>query len=443
MSARKYLGRKPLLLSYQQRMLKAISEHKYSIFMYARQTGKSFAVALWAVLRALEKSNHLVAIISPTERQSKELMEKVKRHVEFLKVVGAEYGEKFFEDAKISVLEVKFPNGSRIVGLPANPDGVRGLTGDIVLEEAAFFQDGFKVYQAIFPSITRSKDYKLVVISTPKGKLNLFYHLWTSAENNDLWYREKLTIYDAVAEGLNVDVEVLRKGIPSDEMWRSEYLCEFVDEAEAFIPYELIQFCEAEDVREKDIRKLQGEIFIGVDIGRRHDYTAIAIVEKLGDVLYLRNMEILKQVPFAEQFAILRHLAGYARKMAIDETGIGMQLAEELTRLYGELKIIPVYFTAKAKEEMATRLKTKFQDKLIRIYPDPDLREDLHSVRKIVTDAGNIKLESVSDDGHADRFWALALAVHASAGEERKIFVPPCFVSPRREGLTYGLNQLV
>lgn len=443
MSVKRYLEHKPLLLPYQQRMLKAISEHKYSIFMYARQTGKSFAVALWAVFRALEKTNHLIAIISPTERQSKELMEKVKRHIEFLKVVGAEYGEKFFEDAKIFVLEVKFPNGSRIVGLPANPDGVRGLTGDVVLEEAAFFQDGFKVYQAIFPSITRSKDYKLVVISTPKGKLNLFYHLWTSAENNDLWYREKLTIYDAVAEGLDVDVEVLRKGIPSEEMWRSEYLCEFVDEAEAFIPYELIQFCEAEDVREKDIRKLQGEIFIGVDIGRRHDYTAIAIVEKLGDVLYLRNMEILKQVPFSEQFAILRHLAGYARRMAIDETGIGMQLAEELTRLYGELKIIPVYFTAKAKEEMATRLKTKFQDKLIRIYPDPDLREDLHSVRKIVSETGHIRLESVSDDGHADRFWALALAVHASAGEERKIFVPPCFVSPRREGLTYGLNQLV
>jgi len=441
MSKKRSLAHSPLLLPYQQRMLKAIEAHKYSIFMYARQTGKSFAIALFAVMRALDRQNHLVAIISPTERQSKELMEKVKRHIEFFRIVGAEYGEGFFEDTKVSILEVRLPNGSRIIGLPANPEGVRGLTADVILEEAAFFKDGFKVYQAIFPSITRG-DYKLIVISTPNGKSDLFYHLWTYSEGKDLWYREKLTIFDAQKEGLDIDITALRDGVPSEEVWRAEYLCEFIDETGTFIPYELIQSCE-EDCKEQDIRRLQGDIYIGIDIGRRHDYTVSAIVERLGSVLYLRNLDILKNVTFSEQFEIIRSLAGYARRIAIDETGIGMQIAEELSKLYGELKVTRVYFTAKTKEELATRLKTKFQDKLIRIYPDPDLREDIHAVQKVVTDAGNIRLDSNATDGHSDRFWALALAVHASVGEERKIFVPPCFVSPRREGVTYGLNQLV
>jgi phage FluMu gp28-like protein len=125
-----------LLLPYQRHALQKMLEKKYSILMWSRQTGKSFVVSLFAVLRAIERKNHLVAIISPTERQSKELMEKVKRHVEFLKQVGKLTGDvEFFEDAQANVLEVKFPNRSRIIGLPANPDGVRGLTGDVILEE--------------------------------------------------------------------------------------------------------------------------------------------------------------------------------------------------------------------------------------------------------------------------------------------------------------------
>jgi len=442
MSKKRSSAHSPLLLPYQQRMLRAIENHKYSIFMYARQTGKSFAVALFAVMRALDRQNHLVAIISPTERQSKELMEKVKRHIEFFRIVGAEYGEGFFEDTKVSILEVRLPNGSRIIGLPANPEGVRGLTGDVILEEAAFFKDGFKVYQAIFPSITRNKDFKLIVISTPNGKSDLFYHLWTYSEAKDLWYREKLTIFDAQKEGLDIDITALRNGVPSEEVWRAEYLCEFIDEAGAFIPYELIQSCE-EDCKEQDIRRLQGDIYIGIDIGRRHDYTVIAIVERLGSVLYLRNLDILKEVPFSDQFEIIRALAGYARRIAIDETGLGMQIAEELSKLYGELKVTRVYFSAKTKEELATRLKTKFQDKLIRIYPDPDLREDIHAVQKVVTEAGNIRLDSNATDGHSDRFWALALAVHASIEGERKVYIPPYFATSRRAEIRHGLAQMV
>ena len=87
-----------LLLPYQRHALQKMLEKKYSILMWSRQTGKSFVVSLFAVLRAIERKNHLVAIISPTERQSKELMEKVKRHVEFLKQLGKLTGDVEFFD---------------------------------------------------------------------------------------------------------------------------------------------------------------------------------------------------------------------------------------------------------------------------------------------------------------------------------------------------------
>jgi phage FluMu gp28-like protein len=59
-----------------------------------------------------------------------------------------------------------------------------------------------------------------------------------------------------------------------------------------------------------------------------------------------------------------------------------------------------------------------FQDRLVRVPADPDVREDLHKVRKVVTASNHVRLEADRDDktGHADRFWALALACHAAEG---------------------------
>ncbi|KAA0257226.1 hypothetical protein FHQ18_11720 [Deferribacter autotrophicus] len=416
-----------ILLPYQKYAFEKLNAHKYSVLLWSRQTGKSFLISLWAVLRALELKNHTILIISPTERQSKNLIDKVKTHVQAFKIAGAQVNEKMFDDLKINQLEVVLPNGSRIIGLPANPDGVRGFSGDVILEEAAFFKDGRAVLQAIFPTITRKKEYKLIAISTPRGKNDIFYHLWNIAGEDPFYFRMKLTIFDAACQGLDVDIEALRRGCPDEDTWKTEYLCEFADENETLLSYELIQSCES-DCKISDVRELKGDIFLGIDVGRRKDLTVISIVEMLGEILYLRHLEILKKVPFEEQFNIIDHYAHYARRLAIDETGIGMMLAEQLQKRWGEMKVLPVYFTQRTKEELASRLKSVFEDRKIRIFPERDLREDLHSIKKEITPSGNIKLSADSTDlGHADRFWALALAVKASGVDDNSVYVTPVF----------------
>ncbi|WP_051178804.1 terminase large subunit domain-containing protein [Thermodesulfovibrio thiophilus] len=430
-----------LLLPYQAEALKEIESHKFSCLMWARQTGKSFLIALFAVLRAVENSNHLVAVISPTERQSKEFMEKVKRHVEFLKIVGAQFGEEFFKEASINVLEVRFPNGSRIMGLPANPDGVRGLTGDVVLEEAAFFRDGYRVYQAIFPSITRSRDYKLIAISTPRTKNDVFAHIWQMSDGNQLWYRQKLTIFDAVSRGLDVDVESIKKAIPSEDIWMQEYLCEFMDENYILLPYEVIHACVLDGVLVGNLAEVQGDIYVGVDIARRGNLTIIAVLEKAGSILYLRKLEIMKNIPFREQFEAIDYYTAFARRVAVDETGIGMQIAEELQRKWGEIKVQRVYFTAKAKEELASRMQAYFQDRRIFIPQNRDLIEDLHSVERTITQSGNIRIEGSSEDSHADRFWAVALAL--SVVESKSSYHGPYIFSGINWESRYGVMAMV
>ena len=74
-----------------------------------------------------------------------------------------------------------------------------------------------------------------------------------------------------------------------------------------------------------------------------------------------------------------------------------------------------IMFTNKSKEEMDYNLRTNFEDKSVFIPNDHDIREDLHSIRRVATKAGNIRFDADSAEvnGHADRFWALALALIA------------------------------
>ena len=70
---------------------------------------------------------------------------------------------------------------------------------------------------------------------------------------------------------------------------------------------------------------------------------------------------------------------------------------------------------AATKSELAMPLLRLFQDKLVRVPAEADVREDLHAVRKVVTAANNVRSDVDRDErGHVDRLWALALAHHAA-----------------------------
>jgi len=94
-----------------------------------------------------------------------------------------------------------------------------------------------------------------------------------------------------------------------------------------------------------------------------------------------------------------------------------MQLAERAKERFGS-KVEPVTFNAAIKEEMAFALRTAFEDRTLRIDPDPKLRSDLRGIKKLVTSAGNIRFLGESGDSHCDRFWAKALRHHAATQKE-------------------------
>lgn len=406
-----------LLYPYQQRWLN--DDSRFKVAMFARQTGKTFTTTLEIVLDCIDHEARgertRWVILSRGERQAKEAInEGVKVHLKALGVVAQVLEVPF--NATTNALEVTFKGGSKITALPANPDTARGFSANVFLDEFAFHKDSREIWKALFPVI--SAGWRLRVVSTPNGKGNKFYELMTD-KNNTQWSRHSTDIYQAVADGLPRDIKQLKEGLNDIDAWQQEFELKWIDEAHAWLSYDLID--SVEHVQAGKPENYTGNpCFVGVDIGIRNDLFVIWVLESVGDVLWTREIIALKKASFAEQEQRLDQVFKNYNvvRCCIDQTGLGEKPVEDAQRKHGTLRVTGVIFNTASKLMLATEGKEVFEDKRIRIpQGDNDLREDLHKLQKTTSATGAPRFIAESDSkGHADRTWACFLAVHGSCG---------------------------
>ena len=401
--------------SYQQAWLDDAS--RFKIGMFARQTGKSFTACAELVRDCLaaERAGKAVrwVVLSRGERQAAEAMETaIKPMLRAVELIASD-SMVGFGAVQYRALEVKLPSGSRITALPANPDTARGFSANVFLDEFAFHERSREIWAALFPVISRGR-LKLRIMSTPNGKGNKFHELMTAEDS--VWSRHVCAIHEAVRQGLPRNIEELRAGMSDAELWAQEFALEWRDEAHAWLPYELITPCEHKNAGRPEFSG-EGSFYLGVDIAARRDLYVLWALEKQGDALWAREIIAKRGIPFAEQAEILADAITRYRpvRVAMDQTGMGEMPVETAQRRHGSV-VEGVLFTASRKLELASRLKESFEDRRLRIPAgDPALRADLHAVRRVIGPTGNARLVVDGEtDGHADRFWALALAVSAS-----------------------------
>lgn len=416
-----------LLYPYQQQWLS--NESRFKVGMFSRQTGKTFTTTLEIVLDALEAEANggrtRWVILSRGERQAREAMEEgIKLHLNALKVAFESYESDYFEGVQTKSLEVALPGGSRITALPANPDTARGFSANVFLDEFAFHQDSKKIWKALFPVI--SNGWKLRVVSTPNGKGNKFYELMTGAD--DQWYRQTVDIYQAVADGLPRDIEELKEALNDEDAWAQEFELKWLDEASAWLSYELINGAEDDQAGDPE-RYERNPVFVGVDIAARNDLFVIWVLEKIGDVLWTREIIERKRISFAEQDDLLAGVFNRYRvlRCCIDQTGMGEKPVEDAKRNHGSIRVEGVLFTNANKQLLATVGKEAFEDRKIRIpQGQKNLRADLHSLQKTATATGAVRFDADrTDNGHADRAWACFLALYGAANPAAPIEYTP------------------
>lgn len=394
-----------ILLPYQKSFFK--NKKKRKIFLASRQIGKSFVAATILVFKALSKKYGTSLCVSVNQNSASEIIKKCIQVAEAVKLLT---GGKITYSASFD--KIVFSNGSRVISLSSNPQSLRGYTATcVVVDEAAFVEHLDQIMQAISPTLTRDKQAELILLTTPAGKNGYFYQLYERAMNAPgTWYVQTTTIYDAINDGLNVDIEALKSLCPDPAIFAQEYLCQFANSNISLIDTDLIKTF--------DTLPNMNDYFIGVDFGRVNDYTSISVVGRdRENKLYLIDLTTIKNTEFSKQLDVIKaKFTQYQPKLLFgDSGGLGLPLCEELSKFNSRCK--PFFFTAKSKPEAFSYFKKVINANELFIKKEflSDIATDVQNVTQIISDDGRVSyIARHSKDGHSDRLSSLLLALMAN-----------------------------
>ncbi len=432
---------KAMLLPSQARWVKDNSRLKLA--EKSRQIGWTWSSAYRLVsVKSLVSARLDAWISSRDDIQARLFLEDCKGFAALLDKGARDLGEQVIDDKGHSAYVLAFANGLRAHSMSSNPDAQAGKRGDRVLDEFALHPDPRKLYSIAYPGITWGGS--LEIFSTHRGSANFFNQLVLEARhkgNPKHFSLHRVTLQDALDEGFLYKLQTklphdderigmdegeyfdfIRAGCADEESFQQEYMCVPSDDASAFLSYELIDGCkyrpgEKWELTIAELAACQDELFLGGDIGRVKDLTVFWIVRRVADFRPTVHRVALQNTPFDEQERRLYELLALPnlRRACIDNTGIGRQLVERAAKRFGTYKVEPVTFTAAVKEELAYPLRAGFEDKTVRIPDDPKIIASHRAIRKETTAAGNPRFVAESTAaGHADDFWAHALALHAA-----------------------------
>ena len=424
------------LLPYQARWV--ADKAGLKVIEKSRRIGLSWAEAYDAVLHAGEGKGN-VYYQSYNKDMTRGFIDDCAEWAETLDAGAAAVGETLIRDGArdVQAFRLELASGKEVLAMTSAPRAFRskGRPGDVaVIDEAAFVDDLEEVLKAALAF--RQWGGRVHVLSTHNGEASPFASLVRDIrERVRPGSLHTITLKQAIAEGLYTRIcQVTGQAwsAQAEAAWearlRAEYGIHAAEEldcvpsagAGAWLAWELIRVAE-DDEAGNPADYAGGPVHIGIDIARRRDLWVAAVIETVGDVLWLRELVVRHNITFAEQAAIVADLDARYRplRIAVDQTGMGEAVVERWQDAHGRLRVEGVLMTGPRKLDVATALRESLEDRRLRIPPNDDLRRDLHSVRAESGPTGAPRLiaERGTTDGHADRFWALALACAAAADD--------------------------
>jgi hypothetical protein len=435
------------------------TDSKRCIVNCTRQWGKSTVTAVKAVHRAFFYPDSLILAISPSARQSAEFLRKSAR---FIRKLGIRVKGDGDNDISISLA-----NGSRIVGLPNTEDRIRGFSAVslLVIDEASRVSD--KIYHAVRPMVAVGRSGRggdLWLMSTPNGKRGFFWDVWS--KGGPEWTR--ITVPATECPRISKDFLAEEQRSNADRFFRQEYMCEFLDTDDGAFSEDWIEAAISGDVptlQEKDqdgpleIIEQSRQFFVGLDLGQRQDYTAIAVVERLElakpgtdpgtrakRMVTKYRVRQLERLPLGIGYTDVvekvrslmqnKLLAGRS-SLVVDSSGVGVPVVEMLRKCMG-CNIEPVTITAGNRSktdqwgwkmprvELMSHLAIMLEQKEVavsqRVNAVMELRDELRNMRVRYGEGGRQKFEADSDAVHDDLVVAIALACWKAKKSSKSIW---------------------
>jgi phage FluMu gp28-like protein len=403
-------------LPYQVKLLEDTA--KRIVVIWPRQSGKTTTLSVRMIWYAATHPRTTSLIVAPGLRQSMIVMDRIHSH---LMTMDRKLRRKII--AKTQRTNIWLRDGSQIVALPNSPNLLRGYTAaNVLTDEAAFFREDELVFHSVLFPMLQTTQGTLIASSTPWGKDSVFYKFTQDPTFHPQWIK----IDDVVKAGLTTQafVDEMQQRTPIDR-FRREYLAEFVEDELAYFPQKLITECidsnltPITDDWTKTVRAPQGRYFIGIDLGKKVDYSAIAITrwttkEKTAELVGLVRFPL--ETPYASVIGYAKVICDKLQrveKVLVDQTGVGEYIVEEMKNTHISSRIEGVMLTVPSKQEILGYMKHLMQTDTLSLYYDPDLIAEINVERFELTKTGQIQF-SHPEGSHDDTLWALALAVYTT-----------------------------
>ncbi|MEN0021424.1 MAG: hypothetical protein AAF747_11150, partial [Planctomycetota bacterium] len=452
----------PLFLPYQIRWIE--DDSRIAIMEKSRRVGADFCEAFRVVRERMNGSRNLdYWYTSADEDAALEFMRYVQLFA--LELYGAALeivdGHEAFGKEDIRVMRLTFPEVDgrrpRVTAMSSNPKGFRSKGGDIGISEFAHHDHADELWKAASPA--RLWGGRIRILSTHNGESSKFNQLieqarrhtdpdtYGDARPSDIEASlHRVDIHDAVADGLarrifNVTgreylgdesdrqfIDECRRDCADELVWAEEFEAKPNAEAGSYFPYELPRPCVSATCPRptSDLDRFIADIiehakndpvFLGGDVGRINDRFVLYATagrktrSTVGILVYHR-----------QDFQAMEHALNRVmtlpsprvRRLSLDATGIGMQLAERITRRF-RTRAEAVMFTAAVKADLVTTCRRDVEEQTVLLPDDPKVLAELNSFRKVTTSAGNVRFDAErSRDGHADIATGLMLSLHAA-----------------------------
>lgn len=449
------------------------NRNRYISLLKSRQTGFSFVVAIKGLVKALDpaRTQYTKQFVSYNEEDAKE---KIRYARQFYDSIPNRYKKKLVHQTAtmLEFEDVGSKTTSRLISLPCRPP--RGKNGDVCLDEFAIYLPRLskEIYTAAsFCTLRRGC---IEVGSTPLGTIGKFYEICTNREsypNFDRyfipWWYAKVMCKDVrgavqFAKDMETGERVERFGTgrlislfqnSTLEDFQQECECVFIDSSASYISLELI-YANTPGRREEDIpaniekdedyfaakrdveihcfkdadelilnyspEKYGSPLFMGLDIGRIIDATVFYIIGVINGKKRSVLRHEMRNADFDAQTAVLNKLMENLPiyRCSIDDGGIGRNLAENAHKRYGERAEL-YHFDLQSKEVLAMGVRTGLERREYELDNDRDFHAQIHSIKRTPSSGGSFRYDAERNEkGHADSFWAWALASYATDGKK-------------------------
>lgn len=366
------------------------------------------------------KPNSQSLIISKNIRtQSANVLEDIKSTIEDNEILSSLVPT----DKKFSWTKEKIITSNRSkIFYSSYTTNVRGAHVDYAFcDEVATYPESETFFRDVTSRVV-SKKGKIAAVSTPVNTSDLLAKLI----RNPLYFSK---VYPAIINNVSIwperfPMETLMKMKLQDESnFEKNYMCNPRAESENTI-FPLGKVMEGFNFDRKFTSDIEGgQVFLGCDFavskGADADFDAYVVIEKVNNFIFIKHIEIHKGIPTSFKVQRIKQLFELYKpiRVIIDESGIGMNILEELR--VNAIPAIPQSFHSAARTSLLMNLKNVIDGVRLIVPRHKEDHAALNLTDELVTQLIGFKesknklgnIQYLSTSAHDDIVMALALAV--------------------------------